>query len=152
MNEKSSRSHSIFQLKITGLKSDGKTELNGALILIDLAGSEKMSSSSGDLERQKEATAINKSLSSLGDVISAIIRGDSYIPFRNSKLTHMLQNFMGGDAKTLMIVNVSPLQANAYETKNSLLFASKVNSVKMSQMGSSAMMPNSVNSSLNNGN
>jgi kinesin family member C1 len=90
MNEKSSRSHSIFQLKITGLKADGKTELNGALNLIDLAGSEKMSSSSGDLERQKEATAINKSLSSLGDVIAAIIRGDSYIPFRNSKLTHML--------------------------------------------------------------
>ncbi len=90
MNEKSSRSHSIFQLKITGLKADGKTELNGALNLIDLAGSEKMSSSNGDIERQKEATAINKSLSSLGDVISAIIRGDSYIPFRNSKLTLML--------------------------------------------------------------
>ena len=51
MNEKSSRSHSIFQLKITGLKADGKTELNGALNLIDLAGSEKMSSSNGDIER-----------------------------------------------------------------------------------------------------
>ncbi len=59
---------------------------------------------------------------------------------------------MGGDAKTLMIVNVSPLQANAYETKNSLLFASKVNSVKMSQVGGASIMPNSVNSSLNNGN
>jgi len=95
-----------------------------------LAGSERIQDSKVEGERLKEATAINKSLSCLGDVISAIIKKDSYIPYRNSKLTHMLQNYMGGDAKTLMIVNISPLQCNANETLTSLKFAAKVNSCK----------------------
>ena len=78
--------------------------------MIDLAGSESMLESKVEGERLKETTSINKSLSCLGDVISAISKNDQYIPYRNSKLTHLLQNYMGGDSKTLMIVNVSPLQ------------------------------------------
>lgn len=109
MNNTSSRSHCIYQLKIKVVNNDGTSIQEGALNLVDLAGSEKAEMSKTEGERFKETTSINKSLSCLGDVIGAIIRNDSHIPYRNSKLTHLLQNFMGGDAKTLMIVNVSPL-------------------------------------------
>ncbi|TNV71955.1 hypothetical protein FGO68_gene7764 [Halteria grandinella] len=128
MNQHSSRSHSIYQLRIR--HQSGETVVEGALNLIDLAGSEKAKETNTEGERFKETTAINKSLSCLGDVISAIIKKESHIPYRNSKLTHLLQNYMGGDAKTLMIVNVSPLQQHANETLQSLRFASKVNSCK----------------------
>lgn len=109
MNQYSSRSHSIFQLKIKGQRSDGSMSLSGALNLIDLAGSEKCDGAKSEGERFKETTAINKSLSSLGDVIGAIMKKEQHIPYRNSKLTHLLKEYLGGDSKTLMIVNVSPL-------------------------------------------
>ena len=96
---------------------------------MDLAGSERTLLSKAEGERLNEAKAINRSLSCLGDVISALIRKESHIPFRNSKLTWLLQNYMGGDSKTLMIVNVSPLSQNARETITSLRFATKVNTV-----------------------
>ncbi len=99
--------------------------------LIDLAGSEKINDSKVEGTRLEETKAINKSLSSLGDVISAILKKDAFIPYRNSKLTHMLQNYLGGDSKTLMIVNVSPLQINALDTLTSLKFAAKVNNCKI---------------------
>lgn len=129
MNLHSSRSHSIYQLKIKARRGP-KYQIEGALNLIDLAGSERINDSKVDGERLKETQSINKSLSCLGDVISALIKKDAYIPYRNSKLTLLLQNYMGGDSKTLMIVNVSPLAVNAFETLTSLRFASKVNNCK----------------------
>jgi kinesin family protein C1 len=98
------------------------------LNLVDLAGSERIMDSKVDGERLEETKAINKSLSYLGDVIQAIAKKESHVPYRNSKLTTLLSNYMGKDAKILMIVNVSPLQQNAFETLTSLRFAAKVNS------------------------
>ena len=90
MNQHSSRSHCIYTLKIQGFGSDGSQNLDGALNLIDLAGSERCDGSKAEGDRFKEMTAINKSLTSLGDVISALIKKEQHIPYRNSKLTHLL--------------------------------------------------------------
>jgi len=126
LNSVSSRSHSIYQLKIFAKRNESY-QIEGTLNLIDLAGSERIQDSKVDGDRLDETKAINKSLSYLGDVISAIAKGDSHVPYRNSKLTHLLQNYMGKDSKILMIVNVSALSQNMYETTTSLRFASKVN-------------------------
>ena len=94
-NERSSRSHSVFTLKITGKNSVTEESLEGILNLIDLAGSERLSSSGSTGDRLKETQAINKSLSSLADVIISLSNKDSHIPYRNSKLTYLLQNSLG---------------------------------------------------------
>jgi kinesin family protein C1 len=130
-NEKSSRSHSIFQLKINAYDIDSNQERNGALNLIDLAGSERISKSKVEDDRKKETISINKSLTALKSVITALVnnnsKSSSHIPYRDSLLTHYLQNSLGGDSKTLMFVNISPLTANYSESSNSLKFASDVN-------------------------
>ncbi|CAG7920202.1 unnamed protein product [Penicillium olsonii] len=127
-NERSSRSHSVFILKLTGENHITGERSEGTLNLVDLAGSERLSHSGATGERLKETQNINRSLSSLGDVIAALGQGKEggHIPYRNSKLTYLLQFSLGGNSKTLMFVMVSPLQAHMSETLTSLKFATKV--------------------------
>ncbi|KAL2132240.1 hypothetical protein VTI74DRAFT_4063 [Chaetomium olivicolor] len=125
-NERSSRSHSVFILKLVGENSATHERCEGTLNLVDLAGSERLKHSQAEGERMKETQNINKSLACLGDVIEALGRGSAHVPYRNSKLTHLLQYSLGGNSKTLMFVMVSPLEAHLKETITSLRFATKV--------------------------
>ncbi|KAH6594087.1 hypothetical protein BASA61_004076 [Batrachochytrium salamandrivorans] len=102
-NERSSRSHSVFTLRLSGVNTLTEETSYGILNLIDLAGSERLSSSGSTGDRLKETQAINKSLSCLGDVILALSNKETHIPYRNSKLTYLLQNSLGGNSKTLMV-------------------------------------------------
>ncbi|KAK9685145.1 kinesin-like nuclear fusion protein [Basidiobolus ranarum] len=130
-NDRSSRSHSVFTLRLTGSNVLTGEISEGILNLIDLAGSERLSSSKATGDRLRETQAINKSLSSLGDVIYALANKENHIPYRNSKLTYLLQNSLGGNSKTLMFVNISPLPSNFGETLCSLRFATKVNNCQI---------------------
>ncbi|KAL2152340.1 hypothetical protein VTH82DRAFT_5524 [Thermothelomyces myriococcoides] len=125
-NERSSRSHSVFILKLVGENSATNERCEGTLNLVDLAGSERLKHSQAEGDRMKETQNINKSLACLGDVIEALGRGSAHVPYRNSKLTHLLQYSLGGNSKTLMFVMISPLEAHLKETITSLRFATKV--------------------------
>ncbi|BCS26596.1 putative kinesin family protein (KlpA) [Aspergillus puulaauensis] len=127
-NERSSRSHSVFILKLIGENYITGERSEGTLNLVDLAGSERLSHSGATGERLRETQNINRSLSCLGDVIAALGQGKEggHIPYRNSKLTYLLQFSLGGNSKTLMFVMVSPLHAHLSETLTSLKFATKV--------------------------
>lgn len=127
-NERSSRSHSVFVLRLTGTNAITGERSEGTLNLVDLAGSERLGHSGATGERLKETQNINKSLSCLGDVIGALGSGKdkAHIPYRNSKLTYLLQHSLGGNSKTLMFVMVSPMMAHLQETLTSLKFATKV--------------------------
>ncbi|OQR96781.1 kinesin-like protein [Achlya hypogyna] len=127
MNEQSSRSHSVFTLYLKGVHDEQGVVLEGRLNLVDLAGSERISRSGATGERLKEAQAINKSLSALTDVFNAIALKHSHVPFRNSKLTYLLQSCLSGDGKTLMMVNLSPTIESTGESLCSLRFAHSVN-------------------------
>eukprot|EP01013_Petalomonas_cantuscygni_P044773 TRINITY_DN9412_c0_g1_i1.p1 TRINITY_DN9412_c0_g1~~TRINITY_DN9412_c0_g1_i1.p1 ORF type:complete len:888 (-),score=270.07 TRINITY_DN9412_c0_g1_i1:163-2826(-) len=138
MNERSSRSHSVFTLYLKGLQSESGVSTDGILNLIDLAGSERVDQSGATGDRFREAVQINKSLSALGDVIFHLGqmktggRGQQHhVPFRNSRLTHLLQPCLGKDCKTLMFVNISPEPAHVFESISSLRFAQKVNCVEV---------------------
>lgn len=92
------------------------------LSFVDLAGSERVKKSGSSGEQLKEAQSINKSLSALGDVISALATEEQHIPYRNHKLTMLMSDSLGGNAKTLMFVNISPAESNLDETHNSLWY------------------------------
>jgi len=131
MNEESSRSHSIVQVRTVNVSKKDKREYIGKINLIDLAGSENVNKSGVQGQGMREAQNINKSLSALGDVISSLISKNPHVPYRNSKLTMMLKDSLGGDSKTLMIVQCSPAQSNVTETLSSLNFASRARNVEL---------------------
>ncbi|KAI8507762.1 hypothetical protein Bbelb_140020 [Branchiostoma belcheri] len=126
MNADSSRSHLIIGIIIESTNITTGTMTKGKLSLVDLAGSERVAKTGATAEQLKEANSINKSLSALGDVISALSSEQSFIPYRNNKLTMLMQDSLGGNAKTLMFVNISPADYNAEETVISLTYASRV--------------------------
>lgn len=131
MNEESSRSHSIVQVKTVNVPKAGKQQFVGKINLIDLAGSENVNKSGVQGQGMREAQNINKSLSALGDVMNALVSKNPHVPYRNSKLTMMLKDSLGGDSKTLMIVQTSPAQTNVTETLSSLNFASRARNVEL---------------------
>ena len=127
----SSRSHSIFTLHLRASNPSLGSSLKGALNLVDLAGSERLSRSNATGSQLKETQAINKSLSCLTDVFTAIGSKAGHVPFRNSKLTHILSPALSGDGKTLMMVNLSPTEESAFESLCSLRFAANVNKCEL---------------------
>ena len=106
MNEHSSRSHLVFTINVTSINRLSQTQYSGRLNLVDLAGSERISQSGAEGSQMVEAININKSLSALGDVIFALANKAAHVPYRNSKLTHMLQDSLSQDSKALMFVQV----------------------------------------------
>ncbi|KAL2945003.1 Kinesin-like protein KIN-14F [Bienertia sinuspersici] len=131
LNERSSRSHSILTIHVQGKELISGSILKGCLHLVDLAGSERVDKSEAVGERLKEAQHINKSLSALGDVISALAQKSAHIPYRNSKLTQVLQDSLGGQAKTLMFVHINPESNAVGETLSTLKFAERVASIEL---------------------
>ena len=136
MNEHSSRSHSIFTIMCTTRNTIDGSGTFGKLNLIDLAGSERLSKTEATGDRLKEAQNINKSLSALGDVINALgNRKNTHIPYRNSKLTYLLQDSLGGNSKVMMVVAISPAVYNVGETICSLNFASRCRLTELGKAG-----------------
>ncbi|KAK9070716.1 hypothetical protein SSX86_011118 [Deinandra increscens subsp. villosa] len=129
-NELSSRSHCLLRVTVLGENLVNGLRTRSHLWLIDLAGSERLGKIQVEGERLKESQFINKSLSALGDVISALASKTAHIPYRNSKLTHILQSSLGGDCNTIMFVQISPSSEDLGETICSLNFASRVRGIE----------------------
>ncbi|XP_031732634.1 kinesin-1 heavy chain-like [Anarrhichthys ocellatus] len=130
MNEHSSRSHSIFLINIKQENSQTGQKLTGKLYLVDLAGSEKVGKTGAEGTVLDEAKMINKSLSSLGNVISALAEGSSYVPYRDSKMTRILQDSLGGNCRTTMVICCSPSAFNDAETRSTLMFGQRAKTIK----------------------
>nr|CAD7440800.1 unnamed protein product [Timema bartmani] len=131
MNEHSSRSHSVFLINVKQENLEIQKKLSGKLYLVDLAGSEKVSKTGAEGTVLDEAKNINKSLSALGNVISALADGNkTHIPYRDSKLTRILQESLGGNARTTIIICCSPASFNESETKSTLEFGKRAKTIK----------------------
>lgn len=134
MNAHSSRSHAIFMISIESCETDteGNSHVKiGKLNLVDLAGSEKQAKTGAVGSTQKESIKINLSLSALGNVISALVDGKStHVPYRDSKLTRLLQDSLGGNSKTIMIACTSPASYNLEETVTTLRYANRAKNIK----------------------
>ncbi|PNP45867.1 kinesin heavy chain [Trichoderma gamsii] len=131
MNAESSRSHSIFVVTITQKNVETGSAKSGQLFLVDLAGSEKVGKTGASGQTLEEAKKINKSLSALGMVINALTDGKShFVPYRDSKLTRILQESLGGNSRTTLIINCSPSSYNDSETLGTLRFGTRAKSIK----------------------
>ncbi len=138
MNDLSSRSHMIFSILIETVNNETKQRTKSKISFVDLAGSERLSKSnlSQDVNRAKEGIKINLSLQALIAVFTKLSeyngngkKGEDHIPYRNNKLTYLMKDSLGGNSKTLMIVNVSPADYNSMESRTSLFFADKVKTI-----------------------
>ena len=130
MNQESSRSHSIFVISVSQKNVETGSTKNGNLYLVDLAGSEKVGKTGASGQTLEEAKKINKSLSTLGMVINNLTDGSKYIPYRDSKLTRILQESLGGNSRTSLIINCSPSSYNDSETLSTLRFGMRAKSIK----------------------
>ncbi|OGM43858.1 kinesin family protein (KinA) [Aspergillus bombycis] len=131
MNQESSRSHSIFVITVTQKNLETGSAKSGQLFLVDLAGSEKVGKTGASGQTLEEAKKINKSLSALGMVINALTDGKStHIPYRDSKLTRILQESLGGNSRTTLIINCSPSSYNDAETISTLRFGVRAKAIK----------------------
>ncbi|KAI9174825.1 hypothetical protein LWI28_023215 [Acer negundo] len=137
LNERSSRSHSVVTIHVRGKDLKTGVPMHGNLHLVDLAGSERVDRSEVTGDRLKEAQHINKSLSALGDVIFALAQKSPHVPYRNSKLTQVLQSSLGGQAKTLMFVQLNPDSNSFSESLSTLKFAERVSGVELGAAKSS---------------
>ncbi|KAI9187663.1 hypothetical protein H9P43_002054 [Blastocladiella emersonii ATCC 22665] len=131
MNAESSRSHSMFVITINQKDVNAGTQRSGKLYLVDLAGSEKVGKTGASGQTLEEAKKINKSLTALGMVINALTDGKStHVPYRDSKLTRILQESLGGNSRTTLIINASPSSFNEAETLSTLRFGMRAKSIK----------------------
>jgi len=140
LNEHSSRSHMILRVDVTS--GVGETKNKGTLFLVDLAGSERVRKSEVEGQALKEAQHINKSLSALGNVMEALDRKSSHVPYRDSKLTHLLQNALGGNSRTMMVVTVCPHNNSYDETTFALKFATRVRRINLGSAQKNVMAKN----------
>ncbi|XP_028170110.1 kinesin-like protein Klp68D, partial [Ostrinia furnacalis] len=130
MNEHSSRSHAVFLVTVeTAHRTTNRIRV-GKLNLVDLAGSERQRKTGASAERLREASRINQALSSLGNVISALAENSPHVPYRDSKLTRILQDSLGGNSKTIMIANIGPASYNYDETITTLRYAHRAKAIK----------------------
>uniref|UniRef100_A0AAF5PPS2 Kinesin-like protein n=1 Tax=Wuchereria bancrofti TaxID=6293 RepID=A0AAF5PPS2_WUCBA len=131
MNEHSSRSHSVFLIQVKQENTATQKKLTGKLYLVDLAGSEKVSKTGAEGTVLEEAKNINKSLSALGNVIAALAEGTKgHVPYRDSKLTRILQESLGGNSRTTIVICCSPASVNEAETKSTLMFGQRAKTIK----------------------
>jgi kinesin family protein 5 len=131
MNAGSSRSHSIFSITVTQEDTTTHNKLSGKLMLVDLAGSEQVSKTGVSGQQLEELKRINRSLSALGQVINSLTDGKStHVPYRDSKLTRLLQDCLGGNSKTSLVILCSPSSYNEMETLSTLRFGKRAKSIK----------------------
>lgn len=141
INIESSRSHLIFTIGIASTNRETRDTARGKILLCDLGGSERLKKTESTGKRKTEAIEINKSLTALADVIAAVARRQLQVPYRHHKLTQILQDSLGGTAKTLMLVNCSPALGNVQETMMSLAYAARVKKITNSGMPSRSRPP-----------
>lgn len=132
MNEGSSRSHSVFTITVGQRDVSTNVKKSGKLVLVDLAGSEMVRKTNASGQQLEEAKTINKSLSALGQVINALSSKETitHIPYRDSKLTRILQDSLGGNSKTVLVIAISPSSYNLQETLSTIRFGTRAKSIE----------------------